>query len=95
MQRVRSAKYPADYSRLAIVVFILAIALFLIMPGLAWVSTDAALSPGTGDTNGQAHTSLFSTPREIRTNSLTRGQQFSLLGSTGFADVQEMIRRFA
>jgi hypothetical protein len=95
MQRVRSAKYPADYSRLAIVVFILAIALFLIMPGLAWVSTDAALSPGTGDTNGQAHTSLFNTPREIRTNSLTRGQQFSLLGSTGFADVQEMIRRFA
>jgi hypothetical protein len=95
MQRVRSANHPAEYSRLAIVVFILAIALFLIMPGLAWVSTDAALHPGTDDTNGQAHTSLFNNPREIDINSTTRGQQFSFLGSTGFADVQEMIRRFA
>ena len=95
MQRVRSANYPADYSRLAIVVFILAIALFLILPGLAWVSTDAALHPGTNDTDGQAHTSLFSTPREIKTNSITRGQQFSYLGFTGFADFQELPRRFA
>jgi hypothetical protein len=95
MQRVRSANHPADYSRLAIVVFILAIALFLIMPGLAWVSTDAALHPGTDDTNGQAHTSLFSTPRKIDINSVTRGQQFSLLGSTGFADFQDLTRRFA
>jgi hypothetical protein len=95
MQRVRSANCPADYSRLAIVVFILAIALFLIMPGLAWVSTDAALHPGTSDTDGQAHTSLFSTPRKTKINSITRGHQSSFLGSTGFADVQEMIRRFA
>lgn len=95
MQRVRSANNPANYSRLAIVIFVLAIALFLIMPGLAWVSTDAALHPGTDDTNGQAHTSLFRNPREIKINSMMRGQQHSALGSTGFADVQEMIRRFA
>lgn len=81
MQRVRSANYPADYLRLAIVVFILAIALFLIMPGLAWVSTDAALRPDA-HTEGQAHTSLFSTPRETTIDSIMRGQQFSCLGST-------------
>lgn len=94
MQRVRSANRPANYTKLAIVVFILAIALFLILPGLAWVPNDATLHPGNQDTGGQGHTSLLSTPRAVD-SSFARGQQFIAVGSTGFADVQDLTRRFS